>query len=314
MNDVLSDVFSQLRVSSVRLKRLEAGGAWALSFPGRPLLKFCAVLRGACWIRFPGQAPRRLLQGDAFLLAHNPPYVMASDHALAPADGLAAYDGGAASHCRVGGADTELVGVQFAFQPGMAEALVRLLPAFIHVARDDPSAAVLHGTLALLDAELQGEGIGKTLMTRRLADIALVQVLRAYMAGGAAGPGWLRALADPRIAKALSAIHGQPGRDWTVAELAAIAAMSRSSFALRFRELIGAPPLEYLLRWRMECASLALCQSREPVAAVAAAVGYASLSAFGHAFKRTFGCGPAQYRSRAAAAGQGGAALIDSAG
>ena len=304
---VLSSVFAQLEVRSVRLKRLEAGGAWSLRFPGRPSLKFCSLVRGECWLMVPQHAPAWLHQGDTFMLSHSQPYVLASDRDLAPADGLAAFDGGAALHCRHGGDDLVMIGAQFDIAPGTAHSMLALLPPLIHLDGAGAAASVVRATLDLLDAELTSDRIGKSLMLHRLADIALVQVLRAYVEDAQAGPGWLRALADRRIGAALSGIHRRPGHPWTVEELAATAGMSRSAFALRFRELLETPPLEYLQRWRLECASLALRRSADSLARIAENAGYALVSAFGHAFKRTFGCGPGAFRQLA---GEGDGELV----
>jgi transcriptional regulator GlxA family with amidase domain len=130
-------------------------------------------------------------------------------------------------------------------------------------------------------------------VTARLAELLLVEVIRAYVA--ADGPdrtGWIGALGDPHVGAALRLMHGEVARPWTVAVLAAQVGMSRSAFAARFAERVGKPPLDYLTRWRMELARRMLREGRRDVAQVAAQVGYSSQSAFGHAFKRTFGHSP----------------------
>ncbi len=126
------------------------------------------------------------------------------------------------------------------------------LPPIIHIAASSPAAAPLRATLALLGLEAGGGAPGEAVVVDRLADILLVQALRAHLA--AAGPedaSWLAGLADPRIGKALRCFHDDVAADWTVAQLAAAAGMSRSSFAERFRARVGMAPLDYLTRWRM---------------------------------------------------------------
>jgi AraC-like DNA-binding protein len=301
MLDPLSDVFSLLEVRSARCKRFEAGGEWAMRFPEKPALKFAAVLRGACWIVLQDQAPAPLVAGDTFLLANAPSYVLASDPALRPEDGFAAYDAGRANSVHVGGDDTVLISGEFVFEAGSAQLLLDALPAFVHVPTSSAAAAVLRDTLVLLDSEMTAGEMGRSLMMRRLADIALVQVLRAHVSENGAGSAkWIGALTDRRIAAALTCIHHEPSRRWTVGELATAAGMSRSGFAKRFRELVGAPPLDYLMRWRMERAREALRRPDAPLRHIALDAGYASESAFGFAFKRVFGCGPRQYWPRSA--------------
>jgi AraC-like DNA-binding protein len=116
-----------------------------------------------------------------------------------------------------------------------------------------------------------------------------------------AGAGWLQALGDPRVGAAIRLLHAEPARRWQLQELAAAAGMSRSNFALRFKQLAGLAPLDYLLRWRMRLGAKALRGGSDPVSAIAWALGYQSESAFSHAFKRINGMSPQAYRRNAAA-------------
>jgi len=297
--DPLSDVFSLLDLRSAATARFEAGGAWALRFPAKPYLKFNAVLRGGCWITLPGERSLRLEPGDTFLLADAPAFVLSSapGEAVAGAEDAALlFDHRRSNVYRYGGDDTVLIGGGFVFEEGNARLLLDILPPFLRLPAAEPAAAVLRGTLQILDDELRHSRMGASLITRRLADILLVQALRAYVAvHGTEGAGWIGALDDRRIGTALRLMHGDVGRGWTVGELAAAAGMSRSGFALRFRELVGIPPLDYLTRWRMQRARDALRRGERSVADLAATLGYRSESAFGNAFKRTFGTAPKRY-------------------
>ena len=125
-----------------------------------------------------------------------------------------------------------------------------------------------------------------------------VHLLRASIEHGAAPEtGWLRAVGDERLAPALRLIHANPGRPWHLPELAKAAAMSRTSFAARFRAVAGVAPLAYVTQWRMRLAQRALRQEGPPVSALARELGYASESAFSNAFKREVGVAPQRYRS-----------------
>jgi AraC-like DNA-binding protein len=162
---------------------------------------------------------------------------------------------------------------------------------------DNPSAAILRGTLEIVDHEVRSGRMGASLVTRRLADVLLVQALRAYVVvQGDDSTGWIGALANPRIGAALGLMHGDVARPWRVEELARAVGMSRSGFALRFKNPVGVPPLDYLLRWPMQLARQALHRD-DTVASVAAHLGYASESAFGNAFKRIYGRAPKRYWS-----------------
>ena len=104
--------------------------------------------------------------------------------------------------------------------------------------------------------------------------------------------GWIAALRDVHLGRAIAAIHRQPGNDWTLASLARIAAMSRSAFAARFTEIVGEPAMRYLTRWRLHLSRTALREGDEPIGIVGERYGYRSEAAFCRAFKREFGVSP----------------------
>lgn len=299
MADALSDVLGLVAVRSARCTRFEAGGRWALRFPAKPALKFVAVLRGACWILPEGGEPQALREGDTFLLANAPPYVLANDREVPPADGLALFDWGRADAVRHGGADTAMLAGSFVFDPEHAPLLLDGLPGFLRIAAAPAGPSTLRWILEILDVESRRAEAGTTLVTRRLAEVLLVQALRAYIARhGREAAGWLGAVADPRLGAALNAVHGDIARPWTVEDLAQAAGMSRSAFAAAFRRAAGVPPLTYVADWRMQLARAALRRG-DRVAQVAERVGYASESAFGNAFKRRHGLSPKRYAASA---------------
>jgi AraC-like DNA-binding protein len=256
------------------------------------------VLRGQCWITLPGQEPQKLEAGDTFLLSKAPSFVLASAPGLTEAEDAEAVFGNRKSslmHYR--GDDTVLIGGGFIFETGNSQLLLDALPAFVFIPASEPASAILSHTLQLLDAELANGDMGASLMMHHLADILLVQALRVYVAlRGPQSAGWIGALNDHRVGTALKLMHGDVRRNWRVDELAAAAGMSRSGFALRFKQLVGTPPLDYLLHWRMQLAQNALRRDNETVASLADRLGYASESAFGNAFKRVSGHAPKRYR------------------
>jgi AraC-like DNA-binding protein len=131
----------------------------------------------------------------------------------------------------------------------------------------------------------------------RLPELVLIEVLRVHLASApAVDHGWLAALHDPVLAPALARLHGAPERRWTVAELAAGAAVSRSSLDERFRQVLGRSPIRYLTEWRMHLAEDLLANTDSGVAAVARRIGYDSEEAFSRAFKRAHGASPSHWR------------------
>jgi len=292
--DPLSDVFALLQVEALVSARFEAGGDWAVWFPAQPHIKFGAAMRGRYWLTLDADTPRLIEPGDTYLLTNCPSYVIASDPALQPVDGSALYAAARGNRVRHGGEDTLVLGGSFVFDQRNAGLLMDVLPPIIQIPGSDPASAVLRTTLQLLDDELQAQRMGTTVVTSRLGDVLLVQALRAHASSGAP-TGWLGALGHPKIGAALRLIHGDVARNWKVEDLASAAGMSRSDFARKFRERVGLPPLDYLIRWRMHVARHALRQEGASVAVIARSLGYSSESAFGNAFKRMFGRSPKRY-------------------
>jgi AraC-like DNA-binding protein len=159
---------------------------------------------------------------------------------------------------------------------------------------DDSGASTRALTRVVVD-EIARPRPGQNTMLASLLDLLMLSVLRAW-AGSPEATGWASALDDPVLAPALKALHEHPEQDWTVAGLAARAAMSRSGFARRFTDAIGTPPVEYLTRWRMQLAAQRLRSDDAPIRSIAARVGYRSEFAFSRAFTRDQGMPPATYR------------------
>ena len=291
--DVLSDVLATLGTRGVRGTRLEASGAWSLSFQGQGRLKFVAVIRGRCWLVLPGAAPETLSEGDVFLLS-NTPYTVASDSRVEPVDGMRLFEPPGCNSVRLGdGDETVMIGGGSAFAGADASFIFEALPSFLRVDRASAAALAVGRTLELLAAEAAGGRLGASFVAERLAEILLLEAIRAFAdADGTARVGWIGALADRQIGAALRLMHGEVAHPWTLATLASAVGMSRSAFSARFAERVGRPPLDYLIRWRMVLARQRLLEADRSVASVASTVGYGSQSAFAHAFKRTFGVTP----------------------
>lgn len=288
--DPLSDVLTVLGAKVSRRTRLEAAGEWALAFPALDRLKFVALLKGTCWLMAPGLNPQRMGAGDVGLIGRTP-YAVASDPALPLCDGQPLYDGHDVA--RLGGDDTISLGGTVTFSQGNGDFLLDMLPGFLLVPRCSPGSGAVTTILALLDSEMERGVIGSEIVSARLADVLLVEAIRAYAAGvRGVRTGWLGALSDPRLGRALRAIHGDIAQPWTVSRLAGVAGMSRAAFSAEFTRRVGQPPLGYVRAWRLTIARAALAGGEADVASIAKAVGYMSQSAFAHAFRRAFGVSP----------------------
>jgi len=159
----------------------------------------------------------------------------------------------------------------------------------------------LRGALDWIMSEMRDRGAGSEAVTNRLAEILFIEALRAYCAdcSGMEG-GWVRALVDPVIGRALALIHQEPDASWTVAAIAHRVGISRSSFAAKFEQLVGEPPLQYVTRCRLGKAARLLQTSSNGIPEIAHAVGYGSVVAFHKAFKRFYKVGPGEFRRAAA--------------
>ncbi|GAA4182831.1 AraC family transcriptional regulator [Streptosporangium oxazolinicum] len=300
--DPLSDVLTLLNIRSAFSSRFEAGGRWALRFRSYRHIKIGSILSGACLLTVDGSPSLRLSAGDCYLLTGGRPYEVASDPGIKAEDGHAVYlDAPNSRNVRYGDASdpepTVIIGGSITLDDMTATLLLDCLPPAVRIPADSPPARTLRPVLGMLTHETATEPLGATVMIEHLTQILFVQALRAHLSGEEDVPGWLGALNDPRIGAALTLMHQQAARRWTVADLAAEVDMSRSSFALRFKTLVGLPPLDYLLQWRIRSAAETLRAGDRTVASVAAEWGYASESAFSNAFKRVTGQPPARYRT-----------------
>lgn len=180
-----------------------------------------------------------------------------------------------------------------------ADTIVDALPDVVLVrAHQHPEAERIVGLVRLIAAETQAEDQCSAFVLDKLAEALFAMVLRAHLRSSEEKRGFLGALADPRLASALAVMHREPDRDWHVGTLAKLANMSRTAFASTFAEMVGMPPIQYLVEWRMRRAAVLLQDRRNSVLAVASRFGYRSEAAFRRAFKRLTGHSPGEIRGR----------------
>ena len=295
--DALSDVLSLLKPASYMFRGLDAAGAWAIRFGEHVGIKCYAVLSGQAWLTVEGVGDVLLEAGDCVLLPRGHASRLGSDLEAVTREACDVFptvvDGGVMT-INGGGAAYGLGGY-FAFEGRHAGILLGVLPPIVHI-RQESDRAVLRGAIDRIMQELRAPQPGGFLVAQHLAHLMLLQALRIVLAKGPdGGIGWIYALGDRQLGAAMNALHGDPGRKWTIQSLADVAAMSRSTFALRFKERVGESPIDYLTRWRMLLAADRLLTSRDAIAVIAPALGYDSDSAFSTAFKRVMGCAPRDY-------------------
>lgn len=298
--DPFSDVLSLTNAEAVVTGGFTAGGPWAIRFPGRDKIKFFAVVKGSCWVSLEGVAePFHFETGDVGLLAARRGFVLASDPGIEPVDAMSLFSGSGRTLATLGdGTEFAHIGGHVMLDPTRGGLLANILPPWIHTRAASPQAAIFRWLLDRLIEERDTGQPGAQLASAQLTQLLFIEILRSHLDKASLMPaGWLRALAEPRIAPALRLMHGDPARAWHLEELAKACAMSRTSFAFQFRTVAGIAPLAYLTEWRMRLAERALRDERTPVAVIARSLGYASESAFSNAFKRINGKSPTAYRA-----------------
>jgi AraC-like DNA-binding protein len=301
LGDQLSEVLELVEVRGVLTGGIAVHGPWVSRAPVEDPLKFFAMVRGRARLATDGMdGPIELEPGDVAILNNR------SWLELRGGTGEGAYrevtpepDVSAARFAGVDPAIDDVVfGVRVDLNPAGRDLLLQALPPVSHVRASAAAAARLRGSLDRLFEEVTGNRIGSAFAIRHCGQLLLLEVLRAWLGQAELPPGWLRLLADERLRPALRLMHAEPGRPWGLEELARAAAMSRTSFAERFRTMAGMPPGSYLNRWRMLLAQRALRDRDIRVASLAAELGYRSESAFSTAFKREVGESPLRYRHR----------------
>lgn len=301
MVDPLAEVVTLLQPGARFSKLVLGAGPWRISRSDASEPFYCVVLEGGCRIASDGHDTIELLMGDfaLFPVAHGitvsslepPPAGVESPPPVALGHGefrIGAQDGPIdvrmlAGHCSFGSPDASL--------------LVSLLPQFVHVRGEQRLATLVQ----LVREESRAQRPAREVVLARLLEVLLIEALRSA-SGTNPSPGLVRGLADERLAAAIRVMHERPRHDWTVAELAHEAALSRSTFFERFGRTVGVAPMEYLLAWRMALAKDLLRRNAGGVAEIAERVGYNSASTFSAAFTRHVGRPPTQYARAQAAA------------
>jgi AraC-like DNA-binding protein len=301
--DPLTTVLQDLRLSGSFYCRSELGGPWGLRLPPRELAAFHFVAEGACFLRRTGAAPLRLEAGDFVLLPRGHGHSLADtpDGEARSIDELPHEPiGQNAAVLRHGGrgARTLLICGAVRFDDPAAHPLLDLMPDVLRIrAAEREPAHLLRSLLEAMAAEARSPQAGTATVMTRLADVLVVHAVRWWLeTSPEAAPGWLGALRDAEVGRALVLIHRRPEEPWGVASLAAAVHMSRSAFSERFTKLVGTPPMQYLTRWRMHLASRWLRADQISLGTVADRLGYESEPAFRRAFKRHVGVPPGAVR------------------
>ncbi|MEZ4241459.1 MAG: AraC family transcriptional regulator [Myxococcota bacterium] len=295
---MLADVLGVALIRNGLYRRIEARAPWALQVPEVERATFYLIVRGEAELVV-DSVVIALSAGDVALVPHGSPHTLrdAPDSAPVHVCGRGTPDGPGPRRIGGDGALTSIVAGFYERGSGRPPPLLEAMPAVIVLAATDPAYhRGVAATVQLIVSESTSCLPASSLVMQRLADVLLVQLLRARASHRDCPSQGLRALDDPAVHRALGLLHSQLAAPWTVASLASRVGMSRSAFAARFTELVGEPPLQYLVRWRMARAGELLRDTGDDIASVARTVGYRSVPSFTRAFKRWQGASPGAFR------------------
>lgn len=299
-SDPLGETLYSLRLNGLVYANSDLSAPWGVDMP--PMtgkMMFHIVTRGRCLLRLPDHEDVILKPGELALLPKGEGHSICSDREVhcqpffdIPVSKISErfefmrYGGG--------GEKTQLTCGVLGFDHLVGEKLISQLPPLIHMQSDNghlPSS--LQALVQLMAEEATRLSAGGETIVAHLADIIVIKAIRYWVVRAPeANKGWLGALKDPKIGKALAAIHAHPESSWTVEGLAQYAGMSRSGFSARFTQVIGTSAKQYLTEWRMSLARMKIMQSQVSLIELAEELGYQSEAAFSRAYKRVFGIPP----------------------
>lgn len=307
--DVLSDLLASMRIDGSVLAELRCGGDWGIDLEEGDGIPFHYILKGHCWLLGLPE-PSRLGPGDLVVAPHWRRHVLASSvdqpttriRSMIASSGLPLWTGGTLDrpllmHAGTGDGEVRIVSGVFSVAGRGARLLIAQLPPLLHLEAD--TEGLVPHFLTAMDFIRQESAVirpGYRAVASRLMDLLFIQIVRAAMTRPGTEIGLLGGLADPHLSRALAAIHAQPARSWTVAELAAEAGLSRTRFSDRFRRVVDMSPIAYLSRWRMILAEELLARPGTRIEDVRMQLGFSSGFSFARAFRAHSGQTPRDYR------------------
>lgn len=303
--DALSVLLQNVHLFETKYYRLNVTGNWSYSLTRQDTILFYLVMSGGFCIDV-GNGPRETRAADMIMIpsAHQHMSYALNYHSdeAQPLDELL-------TSCKDhtldlkgdGDSEASLILIECKYDKAMIRPLLSVLPSILPEVNDEDDGRfeVIDVEIRLLTLEAEHERMGKTAVINHWASIMMIECLRVYIESlPEATENWLKAMKDPFLTKALVAMHEMPSENWTINKLAEVAGMSRSSFAQRFKEVVGIPPLTYLMDYRLRLAARYLRLQQNSISRISGLVGYASDSTFSQAFKRVYGISPKAYRQQ----------------
>lgn len=303
--DALSVLLQNVHLFETKYYRLNGTGNWSYSLTRQDTILFYLVMSGGFCIDV-GNGPRETHAGDMIMIPSAHQHVSYalnyhSDEAQPLDELLTSCKEHALDLKGDGDSEASLILIECKYDKAMIRPLLSVLPPILPEVNDEDDGRfeVIDVEIRLLTLEAEHERMGKTAVINHWASIMMIECLRVYIESlPEATENWLKAMKDPFLTKALGAMHEMPSENWTINKLAEVAGMSRSSFAQRFKEVVGIPPLTYLMDYRLRLAARYLRLQQNSISRISGLVGYASDSTFSQAFKRVYGISPKAYRQQ----------------
>lgn len=297
-SDALNEILAAIRLSASVYFQRDFSAPWAMEITGTGFAQFHIVTRGVCVVEFSGERIE-LSAGDILLFPHGTGHVLADEPDRTPIAGpdvMASFETDK-PHFVSDGRATRVICGHYQYRMRPAHPLIEGLPDVIHLKSGfGGSRNSIKQILDLIIEETRQEGPGHEVVARRLAEVLLIYVLRAYTRSNAGHTGLVAAITDRRLSRVVVQIQRDYEKPLSLSDLARTAGMSRSGFAREFRLKTGLTPIDYLTKWRLYSAGDLLIDHDLPIAEVAAKTGYNSDIAFSRAFKREYGISPSRYR------------------
>jgi len=309
--DGLAALLDGPRARGAFLLRCLMDPPWAVRLQDESPLTVTAVVRGEMWAVPDGDAPFRLGPGDVLVTVGTDHWTIGDGPAtdvqavIHPGQHCTTPDGrplaeemhqGVRSWGNSATGETLMLVGAYSLEGEVSRRLLRALPRFVVLSEADLGSPLL----PLLADEIVKDAPGQDAVLDRLLDLLLIAVLRAWFARPEADPpAWYVGQSDPVVGPALRLMQHHPDHPWTVAELAAVAGVSRAAFARRFTDAVGEPPMTFLTGWRLALAADLLRDPSATLATVARQVGYSTPFALSAAFKREHGVSPREHRASA---------------
>ena len=298
--DTLSDVLSKIKLSSVIYFKSDFSKPWGMEIPKGPFAQFHIVTAGECVLKTKNKLVH-LYTGDIVIFPFGKSHWLANDEKSKRYNGREVVESIIAGTSVFEGDNlsTTLVCGHFKFDRSIDHPFIKELPSIICISNDDQRQfSWLKNIASLVIEEAEKEQSGSSIIVNKLGEVLFVHALRAYIKKNKSDKGFIAAMQDERISRALKEIHNSPHKRWKIEQLAQLAAMSRTSFANKFKELIGETPFNYITKWRLLRAKELLEESNLTVGEIAEQVGYQSEAAFNRVFKKRVLLTPLKFRQK----------------